>query len=347
MFKSKTVSDHLKSRLVAGTIIFWVSIIIAIAAILIEYFTSGHSVLLLAVFALVMTCVISLIMIFIILPVLHCLDTLELWMTDAARSGVVQPVLEPPFLNKSTEPFFRAWNALATRIRANNNMRVKFVERLAHDIRSSLASIQGYAEVLIDYHIGIEGASLQTYGKIIATQTYQLVRMIEDTHTATCIAESQFRLEHQPINLSILMRTLISEARGNSVREIKFQDDLGECTVTGDSFRLREMISKLVDIALSLSTSSVFIHAQVDNDQSGSWIKITVEEHGKTLSEAEIAALFSPFDRFKNSKTSPLFQNSLSFYIIIAIVDGHNGKVIVQPQPGQGTTYTVFLPVQR
>jgi signal transduction histidine kinase len=347
MAKSQTVSRHLKGRMATGILIFWGSVIVSIAAILIEYLSTHHFVLLVAVFALVVPCAISVIMLFFILSVLRCLDMLELWMNNASRSAVVQPVLDAPYLDKSTESFFQAWNALVTRLRSRSNRRVQFVERYAHDMRSSLASIQGYAEVLIDYHIGIEGASLQSYGKIIATQTQRLAKMIEDAETATCIAEGRLRLEHEPFNLSSLINAVISEARGKNVREIKYQNDLGEYIITGDSFRLREVIRKLVDSAFSLSTSCIFIHVQLDHDQSERWVKITVEDHDKVLSEPELTALFQPFDLPKENKISSIFQNSVNFYIIKATVEGHNGRVTVQSQPGRGTTYTVFLPVQK
>jgi signal transduction histidine kinase len=347
MAKSQTVSSHLKNRLVTGTLIFWGSIVIAIVSILIEYFSTHHPVLLLAVFAIVVTCLISLAMLFFILPVLDCLNMLELWMNGAPGNEVIAPIQDSPFLNKSTEPFFRACNAFAARLRDDSFRRIQFVERLAHDMRSSLASIQGYGEVLIDYHIGIEGASLQSYGRIITNQTYRLVKMVEAAQTATCILEGRLRLEREPVNLGTLLSALIAEARCNNIREIKYQDDLGECVITGDSFRLHEMISKLVDNALSLSTSYIFIHAQVDRDQSESWVKINVEDHGHALSIPEIDALLHPFELSKEHKTSPMFRNSLSFYIIKAIVDGHNGRLILEPQPGEGTTYTILLPFQK
>jgi signal transduction histidine kinase len=347
MGKSQTVSQYIKSRLAKETIFILGLVVSAITIISIVYFFTRQSILLLAVAFLAGTCVINLIVFISLQPVLHDLKTLELWITDASQPGVVQPVINSPFPNKSIEPLFRACNTLASRLKGDSYRRVQFVDRLAHDLRSSMASIQGYAEVLVEYHIGIEGASLQSYGKIIASQTYRLVKMIDDARTAFLISEDLFSLKLEPLKLCTLLSAIIAEIRENNVREIILQDDLGDCMVAGDAFRLRDMMSKLVENALSFSTSFVSIQAQVENDPSGSWVKIKVEDHGKALSEPEIAALFHPFDLPKAKKTSPIFQSSLSFYIIKAIVDGHNGKLTVQSQPGQGTTYTVHIPAMK
>ena len=347
MRKPQTVSTHLKSRLVTGTIIIWGLVITAMVAVIIEYSSTRHSILLLAVGLLAGTCAISLIMLEFILPVLQCLDTLEAWVTESAQKGVVQPIVLPPFLKKSIEPIFRSCNALSARLKVDSYQRVQFVDRLAHDMRSSLASIQGYAEVLVDYHVGLEGASLQSYGKIIANQTYRLVKMVEDAQTVTCISEDRLSLEFEPVKPGALLGVLIGEARKKNAREIVYQDDLGDCLISGDSFRLREMMSKLIENALSFSTSYVSIRTQVEDSEAGSWVKINVEDHGNPLSETELNALLHPFDPPKDHKTSPIFRSSLSFYIIQAIVDGHNGKMCIQSQPGQGTTFIILLPVQK
>jgi two-component system phosphate regulon sensor histidine kinase PhoR len=221
------------------------------------------------------------------------------------------------------------------------------MERLAHDMRSSLASIQGFAEVLVDYHVGVEGASLPTYGKIIVSQTYRLAKMVDDALTSTCISGNQLRLEFEPVKPGALLAALIDEARQRDVREIKCQDELGDILIAGDTFRLREMLSKLIDNALSLSTSYISVHALVEEDQAGNWVKINVEDHGNGLTESEITVLFHPFEPVKDHKTSPIFLSGLSFYIIQAIVEGHRGKLDVKSQPGQGTTYSILLPIQK
>jgi len=347
MTKSQTVATHLKSRLITGTIIIWGLVITAMVAIIIEYFSTRHSILLLAVGLLAGTCAISLVMLVFILPVLQCLDTLEVWVSESARKGVVQPIALAPFQKKSVEPILRSCNALSARLKVDSYQRVKFADRLAHDMRSSLASIQGYAEVLVDYHVGLEGASLQSYGKIIANQTNRLVKMIEDAQTATCISEGQLSLEFEPVKPCALLDALIGEARKKNVREIIYQDDLGDYLISGDSFRLREMMSKLIENALSFSTSYVSIHSLVEEDQAGRWVKISVEDHGNPLSETELNALYHPYDPPRDQKTSPIFHSSMSFYIIKAIVDSHNGKMSIQSQPGLGTTYIILLPVQK
>ena len=345
MAKFQTVSNYLKKRLVIGTIIIWGLGITSIAAVLFDYFATRHSILLVVVGLLVGVCVINLVLLYFVLPVLHGIDVLELWIKDGANAGILQPIPQSPYL-KLIEPIFQACNALQTQLKLRGSRRIQFVERLAHDMRSSLASIQGYAEVLVDYHVGVEGASLQTYGRIIANQTYRLVKIVEDAETATCIAENRLSLEFEPIRLNALLDALIAEASKQNAREIVYQDDMGDCMVLGDSYRLREMISKIIENALVSTTSYVSIHTQIEEAQTGSWVKINIEDHGNPLSNAEINTIFNPFEAPKSHKTSPVFRSSLSFYIIKGIVESHNGKLSVQSLPGHGTTYTILLPVQ-
>jgi signal transduction histidine kinase len=268
------------------------------------------------------------------------------WISETAQTNFGKP---SPVLNsrgKLIEPIFHAINALTARLKVDSYRRFQFSDRLAHDMRGSLACIQGYAEMMEDNNHSVELDSFRTYGKKITSQTYRLGKMVEDARMSSAIFENQLNLEFTPLRLGVLLAALVSEAQQMNAREIIYMDDLGECVITSDSYFLREMISRLLDNALSFSNSTISIHTLVNNDQTGSWAKIIVEDHGRGFKDVELAALLQPYDPSKDHKTLPIFRTSMSFYIINAIAERHKGKFSVHSQPGLGTTYTIDLPVE-
>ena len=278
------------------------------------------------------------------------LDAVEQAMLGAAQAqGFQQPIQLPAPGKGPPGALMQAYNALAERQAGSNAGRIAFQEKLAHDMNSLLASIQGYAELVAAAGSQPGHLDLEKIGSVLSRQTLRLGGMIEDTIMATRIYENRLEMVYRPVHLGPLLASLVDEAREQSGREIIYQDRLEHSFISGDSLRLREAFSKIIDNALKFSPTAgpaAPVRVSIDRDGTTGWIEVQVEDHGIGIAEAERAVLFQPFGRIRNEQTKNISGNGLSLYIARAIIEGHHGKMAVRSQPGEGTTFVITLPLE-
>lgn len=283
------------------------------------------------------------------------LDAVEGAMLGAAQAqgpqgaqGAQGPQLHrlPTPANGPPGALLQAYNTLAERQAGSSAGRMQFQERLAHDMNSLLASIQGYAELVAASGAQPGRLDLEKIGSILSRQTLRLGGMIEDAILATRIYEDRLEMVYQPVRLGPLLASLVEEARQQSGRELVYQDMVENSFINGDALRLREAFSKLIDNALKFSEPGTPVRVSIDRNGTAGGIEVQVEDHGIGMAEAEQAALFQPFGRIRNERTRAISGNGLSLYIARAIIEGHHGQIGVRSQPGQGTTLAVTLPLE-
>jgi signal transduction histidine kinase len=287
----------------------------------------------------------SLVLRLLLKPPLQTLDAVEQAMAVAAQSQILQPVQLAASDKGSPTTLPLAYNTLANRQAENKASRIQFQEKLAHDMNSILASIQGYAELIAGSHLQA-GADLEKIGSVLCRQTLRLGEMIEDAITATRIYEGRLELIYRPVHLGPLLSSLVEEASQQSGRQIIYSDRLEQSLISGDSLRLREAFSKILDNALKFSAPGTPVQVSIglDGDQNG--IEVLVEDRGLGISEGDLPALFQPFGRIRNEHTKGISGNGLSLYIARAIVEAHRGKIKLHSQPGLGTTVVITLPLE-
>ncbi len=276
---------------------------------------------------------------------LQTLGEVEQAMADAAETQILRPV---PLRAPAKEPIAvlsLAYNRLADRQAENKASRVQFQEKLAHDMNSVLASIQGYAELAAAAHQQ-PGADLEKIGAVLSRQTLRLGEMIADAITATRIYEDRLEMVYRPVHLGPLLASLVEEAAQQSGRPVAYQDLLAQSFISGDSLRLREAFSKILDNALRFSAPGSPVQVTIGRDSAQNMAEVRIEDRGIGIAEADLPALFKPFGRIRNEYTKGITGNGLSLYIARAIIEAHRGQITLLSQPGQGTTVLVTLPLE-
>jgi signal transduction histidine kinase len=218
------------------------------------------------------------------------------------------------------------------------------MERITHDMSSLLASILGYASLVADTDLRCSDANLEVYGKVIVKQTLRLQRMVEESMTVTRIAENRLDMVLNPVRLEALLKAVVSEAREQSGREICFHDEGVAHIVLADSLCLGEAFNQIIDNAFKFSAPGAPVEIRIAKDETNTRVEIRVEDHGIGIDEADLSHLFRPFGRICNDQTRSLPGNGLGLYIAREIVIAHQGEIVVQSRPGQGSVFSIFLP---
>jgi signal transduction histidine kinase len=230
-------------------------------------------------------------------------------------------------------------------------MALAFLSLIAHDLRSPLASILGYAAFLSDPTVQLPEAERNRYCNIIAEQAQEMAGMLDGLLTAAQIDAGQLGLEVVPVPLGALMAALVAEVRQSSQREIILADSLsGPGTISrvmGDALGLRQAFLNLVENAIKYSPPQTPIHIILRPSETPGLAECIVADEGIGIAETEMALLFRRFGRIKNGQTQGIRGRGLGLYISKYIIQRLDGQIQVESQPNRGARFIVTLPLIR
>jgi len=127
-------------------------------------------------------------------------------------------------------------------------------------------------------------------------------------------------------------------------RSIRMAVDAGDAIVSADPDRMRQVIDNLLSNALKYSPEGSDIDLQVQFEDGVMLTSVT--DHGIGIPKDEIPQLFERFHRARNVSSRYYGGLGLGLYIARAIIEAHSGAIMVQSEEGQGSTFTLGLPLR-
>jgi heavy metal sensor kinase len=221
----------------------------------------------------------------------------------------------------------------------------QFSAALAHELRTPLAALRGEIELASR----TPGASpAQRDG--LASQMEEidrLTRLIDHILTLARAESGQIRLTHGPVNLTDLAASLVEQlepiAAAKSIDLSCEQSDA--VVVNGDATWLQRLLLNLVDNALKFTRKNGRVVVRVTRE--GDAARIDVRDTGVGLSPADAQQVFERFFRADPARSSSNEGAGLGLSLVEWIAAQHRGTVAVQSRLGEGSTFTVTLPIGR
>ncbi|WFB61295.1 HAMP domain-containing sensor histidine kinase [Paenibacillus sp. BR1-192] len=222
-------------------------------------------------------------------------------------------------------------------------MREEWIGNISHDIKTPLASIQGYAEMLKDTEYQFSQDEIRDYAGIIERKSIYLRDVIEDLNLSTRLRNKELMLNKKHINIVSLVRNAVIDTLNNpgySNRDIEFGSSHEAIQVEVDDILIRRAISNLIFNAIVHNREDVAIKVQVEKNEDH--ILIRVEDNGKGIKEEELGRIFDRY--FRGTNTGELHKGSgLGMAITRDIVIAHGGEIKVRSEVGQGTIAEIKL----
>ena len=243
-------------------------------------------------------------------------------------------------------PFIQAYYAMLEHIDDIETNNLEFLAKISHEIRSPLASILGYSELLTDSKLRHDEQFIDTCYNIIRKEGNQVCRLVEDAVLASGISSGHYNFEYTPIQLGQFLKLVVEEASKRTDRQVAFINSAGDITITADAIGLREAINNLIDNGVKFSQNDTPVEVQLTADKNPNWVEISIIDHGIGIEEKDKPILFRRFSRIHNEKTSDIPGNGLGLYIANNIIMNHQGEIEVDSTPDSGSTFTVLLPVE-
>ena len=230
-----------------------------------------------------------------------------------------------------------------------NRAKSSFLFAMSHDLRTPMNAIIGYAE-LMERHWGDNELTTNYLHKLKGASQF-LLALIGNVLEIARIESGKETLNEAPWNLKKINDTLeiafdreILNKQLHVARNIEIQ----HADIYCDSLKIQEIIMNLVSNAIKYTPDGGRISVDIEEmeaiEKDSMILRIRVSDTGIGISQKYIPHIFEAFTREKNSSESGIMGTGLGLRIVKSFVDLMNGSVIVQSEPGKGSSFIIEIP---
>ncbi|MHC5061727.1 MAG: sensor histidine kinase [Planctomycetota bacterium] len=234
-----------------------------------------------------------------------------------------------------------------TREKETSQMKNDFVSHVSHELKTPLASINAYAEMLVDGEAQ-DTKTLNDFCSVIQSQAQRLARLIEDILNISRIESGITKIKKEHLSVAILMAEAVkmidSYAREKNI-SVDVQAAIICDQVYADKDMITQVIINLLSNAVKYTPQGGSVEVGIDVDEADRTVRLSVSDTGVGIPENDLEYVFDKFYRVEaNNKCAK--GTGLGLNLVKQIVEKvHGGKVFVTSTPGRGSTFGFDLPL--
>jgi signal transduction histidine kinase len=221
----------------------------------------------------------------------------------------------------------------------------QFLANMSHELRTPLNAILGYTELMADGAYGEPSEKMLGILKRLEANGKHLLGLINDVLDLSKIEAGQLVLELSDYSVQDIAQTVRSTLEPLAAdKKLAFKLELAPDLPPGhgDGRRLTQVLINLVGNAIKFTDAGeVAIKAEANNGA----FHVSVRDTGPGISAADQAKLFQEFQQADNAITRKKGGTGLGLAISKRIIEMHGGRIWVESQVGQGSTFAFTLPV--
>ncbi|NTU80023.1 MAG: PAS domain-containing sensor histidine kinase, partial [Chloroflexales bacterium] len=225
-------------------------------------------------------------------------------------------------------------------------LRDEFLSVAAHELQNPLAALLGTTQLMQqrDAREAVlaerERRSLTT----LATQGRRLNRLIGNLLDVTRLSANRLTLQLGAVDLRALATQLVEELRPTATRhQLALRLPEAPLVLSGDTLRLEQVVANLLQNALKYSPYGGAVHIELV--QHGTDAVLTVTDQGIGIPAEALPRLFTRYYRAPNTAKARIAGLGIGLFVVKEIVERHGGTISVASVEGQGSTFTVTLPL--
>lgn len=221
-----------------------------------------------------------------------------------------------------------------------------FVAAVSHEFRTPLTSLKQLAELLSSGRVASDERRARYY-EVMERETGRLHRLVEGLLDFGRMEAGALEFSWERVTPSDLVRRVVTEFEtelGESGYHVELSADATAPTVRADSEALGRAVWNLLDNAVKYSPDRKTVW--VDVSQVDGRLAIAVRDQGVGIPAVEREMVFQKFIRGTSSNGSGIKGTGIGLAMVKHIVEAHGGEVRVESEVGQGSTFTILIPVE-
>lgn len=229
--------------------------------------------------------------------------------------------------------------------RSLRRLQDEFLAMASHELRTPLTPIQGYLEML-DRLLASRGGPAARYTSQALAQVQRLRTLVNDLLDVGRLESGKLRLQLVRLDLVPLVARAVEAARLDAQgEELALQSDPGPLWIQGDATRLEQIIANLLTNAVTYAPNTARVDVRLRRLDGE--VMLDVQDYGPGIAAADLPRLFSRFYQVARDDHDTNTGLGLGLFIAQELVTAHGGTIDVVSTEGQGTTFTVRLPLSK
>jgi len=221
-------------------------------------------------------------------------------------------------------------------------VRRDFVANVSHELRTPVGALTLLAEALKDEH---EQAVVDRLAGRIADEAERVGRIIEDLLDLSRM-EADTSLPGDAVPIAVAVARAVERVQHGADQhgvEVSINCESEETEVRGDERQLISAIANLLDNAVKYSDVNTVVSVGIARD--GAWVDVAVRDEGIGIPSSDLERVFERFYRVDRARSRQTGGTGLGLSIVRHVANNHGGEVTVEPREGEGSTFTLRLPV--
>jgi PAS domain S-box-containing protein len=224
-------------------------------------------------------------------------------------------------------------------------LKADFIATVSHELRTPLAAVHGAAKTLQRDDVMAGSEVFDRLLGVISEQSERLATLVNDILLASRVASPELEVVNEHMDVAALAAEVIGAVRalpGEGLR-VDLVAPSSLPPLAGDPEKLRQVLTNLVANAAKYSPDGGRV--QVELEAAESELRILVRDEGLGIATAEQRLIFERFYRADANMTRGVSGSGLGLYISRELVNRMGGAISVESQLGEGSTFTVTLPL--
>lgn len=245
---------------------------------------------------------------------------------------------------RETKEISEAVSQTLRKLKAVDQSRQEFVSNVSHELKTPITSIR----VLADSLMGMEDVPEELYREFLSDISDEIDReskIIDDLLTLVKADKSNAELNVEEININGLLEQILKRLRPIAKkRNIELVlESIREVSADVDEVKLSLALSNLVENAVKYNHEEGWVHVTLDADHKFFYVKVS--DNGIGISQEDQEHVFERFYRVDKARSRETGGTGLGLAITKSIILMHQGAIKLQSKEGEGTTFTVRIPL--
>jgi PAS domain S-box-containing protein len=227
-------------------------------------------------------------------------------------------------------------------LKRQNQNKSAFLSTISHEFRTPLTSIIGYSEFLTAN--AADPTMVAEDAEVIHREATRLSRMVDDVLLMDRVDNGHVSLNLQPLDVNALIASVTEAMLPLMIRHrLVLMLESALPRVLGDKDRLEQALTNLISNAVKFSDHGGAI--TIETARSGAEVVISVRDEGMGIAPEDMERIFQRFERVETGISGRTVGTGLGLAIVSEIVNLHHGRVEVESVIGEGSTFSITLPI--
>ncbi|HEX7190330.1 MAG TPA: ATP-binding protein, partial [Thermoanaerobaculia bacterium] len=228
------------------------------------------------------------------------------------------------------EELAHSFNAMASSIDRNEELRRRMVSDVAHELRAPLTNLRCELESIQD---GLTEATTERIGSL-HDEVMHLSALVDDLQDLSLADAGKLEIDAQRVNLGAVVKRV-----GAKRASMTFEGS-DDVTVVADARRVVQILTNLVSNAVAAHATGI----RIAWEAAGAEVVVRVIDDGSGIAPDQLPHIFERFYRVDPSRSRATGGAGLGLAIVEQLVRAHGGRVWAESTPGSGTTIAFTLP---